>query len=54
MVQELLGHGQIGMTMDTYSHVMPTLQRDTMARLDDLLGNRDKNDDGGGSRGIDG
>jgi integrase len=54
VVQELLGHGQISMTMDTYSHVMPTLQRDTMARLDDLLGNRDKNDDDGGSRGVEG
>jgi integrase len=52
VVQELLGHGQIGMTMDTYSHVMPTLQRDTMARLDDLLGNSLKNDDAGGSGGV--
>jgi integrase len=54
VVQELLGHGQIGMTMDTYSHVMPTLQRDTMAKLDDLQSNRAMNDDGGGSRGLDG
>jgi integrase len=54
VVQELLGHGQIGMTMDTYSHVMPTLQRDTMARLDDLLGNRLKKDESGGSRSVDG
>jgi integrase len=54
VVQELLGHGQIGMTMDTYSHVMPTLQRDTMARLDDLLGNRVKKDESGGSRSAEG
>jgi site-specific recombinase XerD len=53
-MQELLGHGQIDMTMDTYSHVMPTLQRDTMARLDDLLGNRVKNDESGSSGSIEG
>ena len=48
IVQELLGHGQISITMDTYSHVMPTLQRDTMAQLDDLLkppGSADGNGD---------
>ena len=33
VVQELLGHGQIGMTMDTYSQVMPTMQKDTMVKL---------------------
>jgi integrase len=53
VVQELLGHGQISLTMDTYSHVMPTLQRETMARLDDLLGNRVRKDDSGGSNGVD-
>jgi hypothetical protein len=37
-VQELLGHGSIGITMDTYSHVMPTMQKNVMARLDDILG----------------
>jgi hypothetical protein len=24
--------------MDTYSHVMPTMQKNVMARLDDILG----------------
>lgn len=38
VVQELLGHGSIGITMDTYSHVMPTMQKNVMARLDDILG----------------
>ncbi len=38
VVQELLGHGQISMTMDTYSHVMPTMQKDTMVKLDSILG----------------
>jgi integrase len=38
VVQELLGHHSISITMDTYSHVMPTMQKNVMARLDDLLG----------------
>jgi integrase len=38
VVQELLGHGQIGMTMDIYSHVLPTMQKDVMVKLNDLLG----------------
>jgi len=29
VVQELLGHNQISMTMDTYSHVLPTMQQRT-------------------------
>jgi integrase len=35
VVSERLGHSGIGMTLDTYSHVMPSLQRDaadTLAR----------------------
>ena len=38
VVQELLGHSQIGMTMDTYSHVLPTMQKDVMERLDSVFG----------------
>lgn len=38
VVQELLGHRSIRITMDTYSHVMPTMQKNVMARLDGLLG----------------
>ncbi|MDP7577949.1 MAG: site-specific integrase [SAR202 cluster bacterium] len=38
MVQELLGHSNIGITMDTYSHSMPGLQEEGIARLDTLLG----------------
>ena len=32
VVQELLGHNQISMTMDIYSHVMPTMHKDAMDR----------------------
>lgn len=35
VVQELLGHNQISMTMDIYSHVLPGMQRDAMAKLND-------------------
>ena len=38
VVQELLGHSQIGMTMDIYSHVLPTMQRDAMDRWDTAFG----------------
>ena len=38
VVQELLGHGQISLTMDIYSHVLPTMQKDVMVKLNDLLG----------------
>ena len=34
VVQERLGHSDIGVTLDTYSHVTPTLGRDAARRLD--------------------
>ncbi|GAC1635032.1 MAG: site-specific integrase [Ktedonobacteraceae bacterium] len=37
VVQEILGHSEISMTMDTYSHVLPTMQRDAMERLNGLF-----------------
>jgi integrase len=37
VVQELLGHSQISMTMDIYSHVIPTMQRDAMEKLNEAL-----------------
>jgi site-specific recombinase XerD len=37
VVQELLGHSQISMTMDVYSHVLPTMQQDAMNRLNEAL-----------------
>ena len=33
----LMGHSQINATMTTYSHVLPDLQREAAARLDELL-----------------
>lgn len=37
IVQERLGHSNIGITMDTYSHVTPTMQRAAIDRLSQQL-----------------
>ena len=37
VVQEMLGHASIAITMDTYSHVLPNMQRDAVDRLGTLL-----------------
>jgi hypothetical protein len=37
-VSELLGHTQIGITMDLYSHVTATMQRDAVVAFEGLLG----------------
>jgi hypothetical protein len=33
-IMETLGHSQISLTLNTYSHVLPALQADTAAKLD--------------------
>ena len=38
LVQEQLGHSQISLTLDTYSHVLPALQREAAAKMDALFG----------------
>ena len=38
IVMETLGHSQISLTMDTYTHAPPTLQAEAAARLDEALG----------------
>jgi integrase len=35
---EQLGHSTIALTMNTYSHVIPALQRDAAERMDAALG----------------
>jgi integrase len=40
-VSERLGHSNIGITLDTYSHVLPGMQREAADKLDDVLGSRD-------------
>ncbi len=38
VVMEILGHSQISLTMDTYSHVIDELQNEAAAKIDALLG----------------
>jgi integrase len=38
VVSEMLGHSTISMTLDTYSHILPDMQRDATAALDRLFG----------------
>lgn len=37
LVQELLGHSTIVLTLDTYSHVTPALHPEMAARMERLL-----------------
>jgi len=37
VVQERLGHSQIGITMDTYSHCLPSMQKEAAGKLDSML-----------------
>jgi hypothetical protein len=37
---DVLGHSQIGLTMNTYSHVIPDLRREAAGRMDDLIKER--------------
>jgi len=36
-VSEMLGHANIGITLDTYSHVLPRLQEAAAERFDEIL-----------------
>ncbi|HLZ56781.1 MAG TPA: tyrosine-type recombinase/integrase [Ktedonosporobacter sp.] len=38
VVQEILGHSNIAITLGTYSHVLPSLQKGEMGKWDDLFG----------------
>ena len=37
---EILGHSQISLTLDTYSHVLPVLEREAADKMDAVLGVR--------------
>ena len=34
---ETLGHSQVSLTLNTYSHVLPALQQDAAARINAIL-----------------
>jgi integrase len=38
VVQERLGHSSIALTLDIYSHAVPSMQQDAADRLDDIFG----------------
>ena len=38
IVSEMLGHSTIAITLDLYSHVTPTMQREAAAVMDAVLG----------------
>jgi integrase len=38
VVSERLGHSTIQMTLDTYSHVLPTMQQKAAEKLDGIFG----------------
>jgi len=37
VVMDVLDHSQIGLTMNTYSHVIPDLRRDAAQRMEELI-----------------
>jgi integrase len=39
VVSERLGHSGVGLLLDTYAHVLPTMQQQAADRLDALLFN---------------
>jgi integrase len=36
-IMEILGHSQISLTLDTYTHIMPTLQQDAAQQMNAIL-----------------
>jgi integrase len=40
IVSELLGHSQVGITLDLYSHVTVTMQQEAVRAFDGLLGSQ--------------
>jgi integrase len=41
IVQEMLGHSSITITLDTYSHVLPNMQEKAMEAMKDILDSKD-------------
>jgi integrase len=46
IVSELLGHSQVGITLDLYSHVTATMQQEAVRAFDGLLGSQLGSQDG--------
>ncbi len=50
VIQELLGHSEMSITLGTYSHLLPTMQEEAMGKWDDVFGDGD-DDEMGDERG---
>jgi integrase len=37
MVMEVLGHSEVGTTLNTYSHVIPQLRQEAADRMNEIL-----------------
>ena len=37
VIQELLGHSQISVTLNTYSHVLPSMQQEAMQKMNEVF-----------------
>ena len=42
VVSERLGHASVGITLDTYSHVLPSLQQEAAQAFDHLFPARER------------
>ncbi|MDQ2905263.1 MAG: site-specific integrase [Chloroflexota bacterium] len=47
IVQEILGHSNISMTMDTYTHVLSSMQKGAMGKWDEEFSEDEEGDKGG-------
>jgi len=45
IVQERLGHADISLTLNTYSHVLPSMQEEVAEKMDELLTLTDVSDE---------
>jgi integrase len=41
VISERLGHARIGITLDIYSHVLPSMQQEVATKLDEIVKNFD-------------
>ena len=45
VIQELLGHSDISITLGKYSHLLPTMQKEVVDKWDDVFGGGDLRDE---------
>ena len=43
VVQQRLGHSDVNITLNTYTHVLPEMDKDAASKLDSLILNRSQN-----------